>query len=462
MKTTDRPVRAVELELPYNARAEEIVLGTLLGNPYKIEVVVEVLKPTDFYIVRHKILYEIMLNYYHRHGEGADFVVLANLLEKSEDLEASDLVRLMGLADELWSVDLMQDTSMILGTSVQRQILFASQQLATIGFTISEPDKSRNAVESLLYNLTMEHAPQSDFEHLGDIIGRCMTNAEKAYDQRGTIQGIPSGFHDLDKMTNGFQRGDLILLAGRPSMGKTALGMGMGYNAAKKNFNVAVFSLEMGKEQLGTRLLSLQSRIPSNLIRGGWLTHEDFDKLVEASDTLNDLPIHIDDTSGSPISSMRSKLRRLKAKTKHAPDLVIVDYLGLMQPENDTPAKQANRVQEVGEISRGLKGIAKEFNVPVLALAQLSRAVESRQSKVPQLSDLRDSGNLEQDADVVMFVYRDDYYAGYDQDGKSKSNREGTADIIVAKHRNGPVGEVALKFTGNLTRFDNLNEETEE
>lgn len=445
-------------EMPQNIEAEISVIGELINNPEKMDEVIETLKPDDFYRNDHQIIYAAMMEYYHEEGEGPDYITLCDLLGQKGQLEevggASELTKYIWRVNsyDYKAVSLQASAKLVTGASVQRQNIQTGHKVAMIGYHEADPEKGRNAVESLLYKLTMSHAPQSDFESLEDILGAYMTDVERFCKNRGTIQGVPSGFTDLDRMTEGFQKADLILLAGRPSMGKTALGMGMGYNAARQGKVVAVFSLEMGKKQLGARLLSLRSGIASNLIRGGWLNEKDFEKLIEANDHLGALPIYIDDTSGSPVSSMRSKLRRLKAKLKRPIDLVIVDYLGLMEPEDGE-----NRNQEISGISRGLKGIGREFDVPVLALAQLSRAVEGRQSKVPQLSDLRDSGSLEQDADVVMFVYRDDYYAGFNPDGTSKSLRPKTADILVAKHRNGPVGEITLSFNGALTRFDNLD-----
>src|SRR5258708_5636667 len=444
--------------IPQNIEAEVAVLAALLDFPDRIEQVAEVLKPTDFYRDNHRTVYEAMLTYWKKHGKGPDFLVLCDVLEQSGKLEevggASELTLLV---DNRWSMDFAADVNLILGPSAQRQNIIAGQKLAQIGFSISDPAKAREAVEKLLYDLTMDHAPTSDFDSLSDILSGYVEDVEHAIKNRGTPIGITTGFTDLDLLTQRFQRSDLILLAARPSMGKTALGMNIGYNAARKGHAVAVFSLEMAKKQLGARLLSLHSGIPTNTMRAGWLDDEGLQKVVESEVELSKLCIHIDDTVGSPISSIRSKLRRLKSKIGRPLDLVVVDYLGLMVGEEDSAARKENRNQEISEISRGLKAIAREFDVPMLALAQLSRAVEGRQSKIPQLSDLRDSGSLEQDADVVMFIYRDEYYAGYDEFGKSKSDRAGEADVIVAKHRNGPVGEIRLGFNGALTRFYNLD-----
>ena len=448
-------LRVVESDMPHNEQAEAIVLGTLINFPKKIEEVIDSLQPGDFYTIRHRILYEVMLDYYRKHGKAADFLVLSDLLEGNEDLHPSDLVELMYLKNEIWSADLQQDVRLITGPSVQRQTIFASHKLANAGYSITDPDKLRESAETILYGLSMSRPDTSDFESIEDVLSGCMDDIEMACKNRGKMLGIPTRFTDLDLMTNGLQRTDLILLAARPGFGKTSLGLGIGYNAAKAGYAVAVFSLEMGKKQLGTRLLSLVSRIPSTRLRAGWLDDDEMKTVVESSDAISELSLHIDDTAGSPISSIRSKLRRLRAKIHRPVDLVIVDYLQLMEDEDDSSAKRENRNQEISKISRGLKALAREFNVPVLALAQLSRAVEARANKRPQLSDLRDSGSLEQDADIVMFIYREDVY-------NPDSDRHGMADVIIAKHRNGPVGEVTLKFNPSLTRFDNIYEDPSE
>lgn len=457
MKTNEKTVyglpmpQIVEREEPHNANAEKIVLGTLIAYPEEIEQVIDVLQPQDFYVNRHRMLYEIMLNYYREHGKGADFLVLTDLLEKNEDVTPDDVIEFQYLRDELWSSDLLQDIRLITGPSTQRQNIDAARKLAMIGYNVTDPDKGREAAEKLFYTLSLRQAAISDFDSIEDILAPCMNDIEYSTQHRGEILGIPTGYTDLDAMTDGLQESDYILLAGRPSMGKTALGVNIGYNAAKRKKAVAIFSLEMGKKQLGMRLLSQVSRVSSSRLRSGWIEEDEMQRVVDARDHLSELCIHIDDTSGAPLASIRSKLRRLQAKIHRPIDLVIVDYLQLMEEETEKTSKFENRNQEISKISRGLKAIARDFNVPVLALAQLSRAVESRGSKIPQLSDLRESGSLEQDADIVAFVYRDEYY-------NPKSERKGTADVIIAKHRNGSTGTVSLAFNGALTRFDNLEE----
>jgi replicative DNA helicase len=447
--TTQLP-RVAQREMSHNFDAEALVLGALINFPDQLSEVMEKLKPADFYHHAHKEIFSTMCSYAHEHGgNGPDLLTLFDLLG-ADDTDAAFAAK--HLKDELWSTDLDQDVRLILGASVQRQHYHAAQKLAQISVEISDPDKSREAVERLLYGLTMAHAPTSDFDALEDVLGDCLNDIEQAYANRGKLIGVTTGYSDLDLMTNGFQRSDLVILAARPAVGKTSLGMCISYHAAAAGHAVAVFSLEMGKKQLGNRLLSLKSGIPSNKLRAGWLKEEDWSKVVAASEHLSELALYVDDTAGSAISSIRSKLRRLQARIGRPLDLVVVDYLQLMEDDEDNAAKRENRQQEISKISRGLKAIAREFNVPVLALAQLSRAVESRQVKIPMLSDLRESGSLEQDADIVMFIYRDELY-------NFESEHKNEANVIIAKHRNGPVGEVVLRFDPSLTRFDNLEGE---
>lgn len=437
-------LRVIEPRLPYDGSIEAVVLATLMDHPSRLDAVIDVLRPDDFYMNRHRILYGTMLDYYRKHGRGADFLMLSNMLEEHEAVKPSDLADMLHQRHELFSFDFGAGVRALLGMSTQRRTIFASQELATIGYTISDPDEARAAVEKVLYELTMQSAERSDFEALSDTLPDSMHDIEYASQHRGEVTGVPTGYGDLNLMTSGFQRSDLILLGGRPGDGKTSFGLNIGYNAAKRGFMVAVFSLEMSKKQLNNRLLSLVSRVPSNQLRTGWLDEDEMKRVVDACDTLAELPIYIDDTAGSPITSIRGKLRRLSAKVHRKPDLVIVDYLGLMTPDHESKSAHENRNQEISQISRGLKSVAREFDVPVLALAQLNRAVELRKEKKPQLSDLRDSGSLEQDADIVLFL-------------SHSEEEKNVAYVTVAKQRNGPTGEFTLSFNRALTRFDEID-----
>jgi len=278
---------------------------------------------------------------------------------------------------------------------------------------------------------------------IADSISLAYNQIEKLH-QEATLPGITSGFYDLDAMTSGFQRSDLIILAGRPSMGKTALALGIGANIAREHkLPVAIFSLEMSKEQLALRLLAGRSGIPSNRLRSGRLSQTDFDPLVRAMDDIVELPIYIDDNANPTIMQIRSQVRRLQAQQKGKLGLVLVDYLQLMEEGGE------NRVQELSRITRSMKGLAREMNVPIVALSQLSRGVEQRTNKRPMMSDLRESGSIEQDADLVIMLYRDSYY-------NPDSPDRNVAEVIICKHRNGPTGTVKLLFQPELTKFENL------
>jgi len=436
--------KPTERALPQNPEAESLVLGALVHFPDRLADVMEILKPADFYQDSHRTIYQGMCDYAREHDDRApDLMTLMDLFS-GDDLDLVLQVKI--LKDDMWSTDLMQDVRLILGASIQRQHYYASLEMAQIAMNEKDPDKAREKVERLLYELTMRNAPASDFDALSDVLDGNMADIEYAIAHRGLLQGVPTGYSDLDLMTNGLQKSDFIILGARPGVGKTSFAMNLAYYAARAGKTVAAFSLEMSKKQLGLRLLSLVSRKPSNMLRAGWVDKDDWQDVREARAHLAQLPIYIDDTSGAPVRSIRNKLRRLKAKTGKPIDLVVVDYVQLMEDNETDAAKRSNREQEISRISRGLKSIARDFDVPVLALAQLSRGVESRQSKVPQLSDLRESGSLEQDADIVMFLYREEMY-------NPTEDNKNMAELVIAKHRNGPLGEISLRFSPSLTRF---------
>lgn len=438
-------MKQFEKEMPNQVDAEAVILGSLIHFPGKLSEVMEALTPEDFWRDAHRTIYEVLIEYGRSHsGNGPDLMTLLDLV-KGDDLDMVMEVKI--LRDELWSVDLEPCIKLVKAASIQRKFYYAAQDLAALSYGTADPEKLQQGAEKLFYSLLVDGHDSSDFDHIDDILGGCVDRLEEAFRNRGNPIGIATGYRDLDDMTTGFQRSDLIILGARPSVGKTSLGMNIAYNAAKAGHSVAVFSLEMSKEQLGQRLLSLVAQIPSNTLRSGWMKDGDWAKVVAARDHLSDLSIYIDDTSGSPISSIRSKLRRLITRTGRPVDFVVLDYLQLMEDEADS--KRENRNQEVTRISRGLKAIAREFNVPVLALAQLSRAVETRQNKIPQLSDLRESGAIEQDGDIVMFLHREEMY-------NSETTRKGEADLIIAKQRNGPIGPIVLRFNGQLTSFSDL------
>jgi len=437
----------VEKLLPQNIEAECGVLGSIIIDPEAIVQVSDFLHADDFYRDAHHTIYEVILQLYEEH-EPADFITICDELERRNRLEevggASYITSLINQVPTSGNVEFY--ARIVERTAILRRLIHAAGQIAAIAYEEGDADIALDKAEQLIFNISQRHA-RSDFTHMRDVLAEYMNKLDKLHERRGTIVGVPTGFTDLDRITGGLQKSDLIVLAARPGIGKSSLALSLAHNAALKYYtSIAVFSLEMSKDQLAQRLLSMDAGIDQQRLRTGIIEEDEWDRIVYAMDTLSESNIWIDDTAGISTMEMRSKARRLQAE--HGIDLIIVDYLQLMQATIGGKRNE-NRVQEISEISRSLKGLARELNIPVLALAQLSRAVESRQSKVPQLSDLRESGSIEQDSDIVMFIYRDDLY-------NQESERKNIADIIIAKHRNGPIGEISLYFQASQTRFRDL------
>jgi replicative DNA helicase len=437
----------LEKLLPQNIEAEAGVLGSIIIDPEAIVQVSDFLRPEDFYRDAHRTIYEVILRLYEEHSP-ADFITICDELERLNKLEevggASYITSLVNQVPTSGNIEFYG--RIVERTSILRRLIHAAGQIAAIAYEEGDADVALDKAEQLIFEISQGHA-RTDFSHVRDILADYMNKLEQLHERRGTIVGVPTGFTDLDRLTGGLQKSDLIVLAARPGVGKSSLALSLAHNAAiKHQISIAIFSLEMSKEQLAQRLLSMDASIDQQRLRTGWIEEDEWERIVYAMDTLSEANIWIDDTAGISTMEMRSKARRLQAE--HGVDLIIVDYLQLMQATIGGKRNE-NRVQEISEISRSLKGLARELNVPILALAQLSRAVESRQSKVPQLSDLRESGSIEQDSDIVMFIYRDDVY-------NPESERKNIADIIIAKHRNGPVGEISLFFQASQTRFRDL------
>ncbi|GHO43786.1 replicative DNA helicase [Ktedonospora formicarum] len=437
----------MEKLLPQNVEAECGVLGSIIIDPEAIVQVADFLHAEDFYRDAHRIIYEVIVQLYEQH-EPADFITICDELEHRNKLEE------VGGADYITSLVNLVPTSanvehygrIVSRTAILRRLIHAAGQIAAVAYDESDSDVALDKAEQLIFEISQGHA-RSDFSAINDVLTNYFLKLEQLHERRGTIVGVPTGFTDLDRLTGGLQRSDLIILAARPAVGKTSFALSLARNASVRHqSSVAVFSLEMSKEQLVQRFLSMEASIDQQRLRTGWIEDEDWTNIEEAMSRLSQAKIYIDDTAGISTMEMRSKTRRLASE--QGLDLIIVDYLQLMQSQVGGKRSE-NRVQEVSEISRNLKGLARELDVPVLALAQLSRTVESRQSKVPQLSDLRESGSIEQDADIVMFIYRDEVY-------NPDTERKNIADIIIAKHRNGPVGEVSLFFQASQTRFADL------
>jgi replicative DNA helicase len=477
--STDTPYR----EAPSNVEAEQALLGALLVNNEALAHIGDQLRAEHFYEPLHSRIFEAIRKFNDK-GLIANPITLKHYFD--QDAALADIgggAYLAKLASAAITVINISDYShMIYDLALKRQLVEIGEGVVNTAYEHKIDIPATEQIESAeqkLFNLSLEGSGDRGFRALRQSLTVAISNADNALKHSGGIVGLPSRLKDLDEMLGGMQRSDLLILAGRPSMGKTALAVNMAYNACtwlaneardknksqKDIGSVGFFSLEMSAEQLSTRMLSSASKLNSSKIIKGRLTSEEFAHLVHTSNEMASLPFFIDDTPALSIAGLRTRARRLKRM--HNLRLVVVDYLQLVR--GSTSLAQNNRVQEVSEITQGLKAIAKELDVPVLALSQLSRAVEQREDKRPLLSDLRESGSIEQDADVVMFIYREEYYLGrsmpsMDDDKKFQKWQEdmnrvmNVAEVIVAKHRNGPIGNVKLRFESNLTQFDNLAE----
>ncbi len=428
---------------PQSLDAEMGVLGSVLIDPEALALIADMLLAEDFYRDTHRTIYEAMLTLY-RQQSPVDLVTLNDELQRSNKLEAiGGPAALVGLINEVpTSGNVVSYAQIVTQKALYRRLIHAAGEIAALAYA-EETDALERAEQAVFALAQREH--QADAVHISAVIQGCMERLSTVQREHGTIVGVPTGFRPLDTALGGLQRSDLLILAARPGTGKTAFALNVAASAAYTHqHRVAIFSLEMSKEQLGQRLIAMQSHIDQQRLRMGWVGDEEWEQIIPTMGTLAEGPLWIDDTGGLSLTALRSRARRLQAQ--QGIDLIIVDYLQLMHASQDGK-RATNREQEIAEISRGLKSLAKELNIPVLALAQLSRAVEGRQSKVPQLSDLRESGSIENDADVVLFIYREGMY---DPENLEVQHH---ADIIIAKHRNGPVGSVRLGFEASQTRF---------
>jgi replicative DNA helicase len=450
-----------EARLPPNDNdAEEAVIGSLLIDGASIFQIADFLQASDFYFEQNRLLYEAAMALYQR-DEAIDQVTLAQELSRTGKLEtcggAARLSYLISVCPT--SLDIEHYARIVYRLSVMRQLITAGDRITAIGYE-SAPDveESLAKAEGILFRLR-RGGTINDLTHIREVLDKYFEVAPPPSEERPEqLPFVLSGFAGLDEFLNGFQRSDLIFIAGRPSMGKTSLALNIARNAAVEHrATVALFSLEMSRDSLVTRLVASESGVNARRIRfGEHKTEEEERKVMEATGVLSEAPIYVDDTPMIRMAEMRSKALRLNYE--RGIDLVILDYLQLMQGE--TAGRGENRVQEISFISRSLKALAREINAPVLAVSQLSRAVEWRASHEPQLSDLRESGSLEQDADVVLFIYRDEYYYKSEEEWiAAHPDREyprEEADVIIAKHRNGPTGRVKLRFRHNLAKFETL------
>ena len=445
MSTTHAPPAA--LVPPQNLEAEESVLGAMLLSESAIGAVTEILDASDFYRGSHGTIYRAMLGLWSK-GEPVDAITLANELEERGESEqvggSSRVAELAALVPAAANVD--HYAQIVKETATLRALIQAGQEIARLGRErLGETTELVDRAEQIVFDLSQERV-RGDFAHIGPLLTESFERITKLYEAGVDVTGVPCGFRDLDRLTSGFQPGNLVILAARPSMGKSALALCIAANlGVRSDTPVALFTLEMSKAEVTQRLMCSEAKVESNRVRSGKLTQEDWPRLTAACDKLMKAPIWVDDTGSITMMELRSKARRLKAREPRL-GLIIVDYLQLMT----SGGTAENRVQEVSQISRNLKVLARDLDVPILALSQLSRAVEQRHDKRPILSDLRESGSIEQDADLVFFVYRDEYYNG------DESDQQGLAEVILAKHRNGPTDAVKLSFLKRYAKFADL------
>jgi len=427
--------------IPHNVEAEEAVIGSLLIDPEALFHVSPFLNGDDFYIQKNTWIYEAILML-HERREPLDFVTLCDELEHREQLEevggAAYITRLINAVPSAIHVEAYGH--IVEQAAIRRRLISAASQIAQLAYQEAEDiDQTVDQAEQELFSVSQRRITR-DLAPIQEIVRRYYDRIEYLYAHRGEPLGVPTGFVDLDRLLGGLQRSDFVLIAARPSVGKTSLCLSIARNAARHGQHAAIFSLEMSGEQIVQRMVSAETGIDAQRLRLGDLQEDEWPLFVQATGKLADLPIFIDDTPSISVLQLRTKARRLHAE--HGLDLVLIDYLQLMTGD----VRSENRVQEVSYISRSLKALARELDLPVVAASQLSRAVEQRTDKKPVLADLRESGSLEQDADVVMFIYRDEMY-------HPDTEKQHIADILISKHRNGPTGTVQLFFRNRLAQF---------
>lgn len=433
-------------QLPYDINAERAFLGSLLIERDAIVAVASWFHTDYFYLDKHARIYDAMLACYnHRPSIPPDLSTVADELRRREHMNViGGFAYLVELSTEVpTAVHVEYYGRIVERTALLRRLIQAGGKIAALGYNERDDlETTLDRAESELFAVAKNRSTQ-DFVHIGNVVSDYFDQIKESKETHGDVVGTSSGYPDLDKITGGFQRSDLVILAARPSVGKTSLALCIAYNIALQiGRTVGIFSLEMSREQLVQRLLAMHTGIDMQRVRSGTIRDDDMRILFDAMGELSSAPIYIEDTAGLSIMEVRSKARRLQALS--GVDMIIVDYLQLMQGK-----RSDNRVQEVGEISRGLKALARELDVPVIAISQLSRAVEGRTNRVPMLSDLRESGSIEQDADLVLFIYREELY-------EPETEKKGIAELHIAKHRNGPLGVVPLRFETTTTRFQNL------
>lgn len=431
---------------PHDEDAEQAVLGSMLTDNDAVMAAVEVLKEDAFYREDNKIIYQAILNLYSK-SEPIDIITLKDELESMGKFEqVGGFEYLASLPDKVpTTANVQKYIKIVEEKSVLRNLIKTANEIIELGYNPTEDvEDIMDGAEKRIFDI-MQSKNTKSYTPIKDVLVESFTNLEKLYNQKQHVTGVPTQFYDLDDKTAGLHGSELILVAARPAMGKTAFALNIATNAAlRANVPVAIFSLEMSKDQLVNRMLCSEAMVDSNKVRTGKLDEEDWTKLAEAIGPLSEAGVYIDDTPGISVMEIRTKCRKLKMEKNIG--LVVIDYLQLISGSNK---RNGSREQEISEISRSLKVLAKELNVPVIALSQLSRAVEQRDDHRPMLSDLRESGAIEQDADIVMFLYRDDYY-------NKESAEKDIAEVIIAKQRGGSTGTVKLYWMGNYTKFVNI------
>lgn len=429
---------------PQNIEAEQSVLGAIMIDPSAIAKISDLLQAEDFYREAHRLIFRAGMSLFER-GEAIDFITITDALRRDEALErVGGISYVTSLANGIpTAANVVYHAKIVQEKSLLRRVIHAATEIAAMGYDETEEvEKVLDQAEQKILEVSTKKIGQ-DFQPIKEIIFSTLARIDEMHAAKGGITGIPTGFSDLDKITGGLQRSDLILIAARPSMGKTAFVLNLAQHmATKEKKSVVIFSLEMPGEQLAMRMLCAEGLLDSQRFRTGDMDSEDWRKLVDAADRLSGSSLFIDDTANISAIELRNKARRISKE--HGLDCIIIDYLQLM--DGGAHSRIDNRQQQISDISRSLKALARELRVPVIALSQLSRGPETRTSRKPMLSDLRESGSLEQDADLVAFLYRDDYY-------NPESEKKNITELIIAKHRNGPTDTVELYFHKNYTRF---------
>lgn len=430
---------------PQNIEAEEAILGAILTNPVCFNKVADMLNSKSFYKPANKVIYEAIVDLFTK-NQAIDIVTVSERLNEQDKLElVGGRAYINDLAlNVITTANIEYYAKIVQEKAIKRELINAGSEIVEMAYDNTTTEATLDNAEKLIFNIAQQKT-STDLVSVKDLVLTSYEQISYRYEHRDELTGVPTGFYDFDNMTSGLQKSDLVILAARPSMGKTALALNIAQNVAlKAKKTVAIFSLEMSKEQLVQRMLCSEAEVDTQKLKTGNMQASDWEKLTTAMNHFADAPLYIDDRPGATVMEVRAKCRRLAMEEKDL-GLVVIDYLQLMEASG-----KEDRTQQISGISRGLKGLARELNVPVIALSQLSRAVESRPDKRPMMSDLRESGAIEQDADIIMFIYRDEYY------NKEDTENRGKAEVIVAKHRNGAVGSVDLLFQGSITKFKNI------